>query len=155
VSALRADPDALACYYPCDYSAWRASALAPPRGGLAVEGAGPAALAAAAARHAADMAASDTFAHAGSDNSTVATRIADEGFDTFPLGENIAAGYASVRAVSLAWACSAGHRANVLACGFDAAGTGVAAAAGSTYTIYFSQEFGCTRPDYDCTCPPG
>jgi hypothetical protein len=151
VSALRADPDALACYYPCDYSVWRAAALAPPRAGLA---ASPA-LTAAAARHASDMAATATFAHAGSDNSTVASRIADAGFDTFPLGENIAAGYASVRAVSVAWACSAGHRANLLACGFDAIGTGASAALGTPYTVYYSQEFGCTRPDYACTCPPG
>ena len=101
------------------------------------------------------MAFSGTFSHAGSDNSTVASRIAEAGFDTFPLGENIAAGYATVQSVALAWACSAGHRANLLACGFDAAGSGVSAAAGTPYTIYFSQEFGCTRPEYDCTCPPG
>ncbi len=101
------------------------------------------------------MASASIFTHAGSDDSSVASRIADAGFDTFPLGENIAAGYGSVRAVALAWACSAGHRANLLACGFDALGTGVAAVAGSPYTIYFSQEYGCTRPDYDCTCPPG
>jgi uncharacterized protein YkwD len=113
------------------------------------------ALSSAAGRHARDMASSATFSHAGSDASSVASRIADAGFTTFPLGENIAAGYASVRAVSLAWACSAGHRANLLACGFDAAGSGAAVALGTPYTIYFAQEFGCTRPEYDCTCRAG
>ena len=57
----------------------------------------------AAARHSADMATNNFFSHTGSDGSTVAERSADAGFDTFPLGENIAAGYRSVRAVVLAW----------------------------------------------------
>ena len=43
------------------------------------------------------------FAHDGSDNSTLADRAAGVGFLTFPLGENIAAGFNSVRDLVLAW----------------------------------------------------
>ena len=90
------------------------------------------ALAAAAASHSADMAASDTFSHASSGNrGGLGERASRAGFATFPLGENIAAGYGSVRGAVLAWACSPGHRANLLACGFDAVGSGVAASGAS------------------------
>lgn len=49
------------------------------------------------------MAAANFFAHAGSNGSTLVDRVAAAGFLTFPLGENIAAGYSSVRALVLAW----------------------------------------------------
>lgn len=49
------------------------------------------------------MAINAYFSHTGSNNRTLADRAQEFGFDTFPLGENIAAGYNSVRAAVLAW----------------------------------------------------
>lgn len=49
------------------------------------------------------MAINAYFSHTGSNNRSLQYRAEEFGFDTFPLGENIAAGYNSVRAVVLAW----------------------------------------------------
>lgn len=49
------------------------------------------------------MAVNAYFSHVGTGNRTLQERAEYFGFDTFPLGENIAAGYNSVRAVVLAW----------------------------------------------------
>ena len=49
------------------------------------------------------MAMADYFSHTGSNGSTLVQRVEDQGFDTFPVGENIAAGYYSVRSVVIAW----------------------------------------------------
>ena len=49
------------------------------------------------------MAVNAYFSHTGSGNRSLEYRAEEFGFDTFPLGENIAAGYNSVRAVVLAW----------------------------------------------------
>ena len=49
------------------------------------------------------MAVNAYFSHVGTGNRTLQERAESFGFDTFPLGENIAAGYNSVRAVVLAW----------------------------------------------------
>ena len=40
-----------------------------------------------------------------------------------------------------------------MGCGFDTLGTGVAINDTSAYKIYYTQDFGCSRQDYDCTCP--
>lgn len=40
-----------------------------------------------------------------------------------------------------------------MGCGFDTLGTGVAINDTSAYKIYYTQDFGCSRDDYDCTCP--
>ena len=57
----------------------------------------------AAQQHSSDMAADNYFSHTGSDGSGLEDRAADNGFYTFPLGENIAAGFASIQTVVLAW----------------------------------------------------
>ena len=49
------------------------------------------------------MATQNYFAHTGSDGSGLEDRAANNGFYTFPLGENIAAGYISIQSVVLAW----------------------------------------------------
>jgi uncharacterized protein YkwD len=49
------------------------------------------------------MATNIFFSHTGSDGSGLADRAAANNFYTFPLGENIAAGYDSVRDTVLAW----------------------------------------------------
>ena len=57
----------------------------------------------AAQAHAQDMASHNYFSHTGSDGSGLGDRAADAGFYTYPLGENIAAGFNSVQALVLAW----------------------------------------------------
>lgn len=53
--------------------------------------------------HAEDMATNDYFAHVSLNGDTLVVRVQREGFLTYPLGENIAAGFDSVRTLSLAW----------------------------------------------------
>ena len=55
-------------------------------------------------------------------------------------GENIAYGYSTANAVMQGWLNSTGHRANIENASFRA--IGVAAAASSTGTLYWTQEFG-------------
>lgn len=38
INAVRENPDAFACQYPCNYSAWRNDVLVPSRGGLVATG---------------------------------------------------------------------------------------------------------------------
>ena len=49
------------------------------------------------------MAADNYFSHTGSDGSGLEDRAANDNFYTFPLGENIAAGFASIQSVVIAW----------------------------------------------------
>ncbi len=49
------------------------------------------------------MANNDYFAHVSLNGDTLVVRAQRQGFLTFPLGENIAAGFDSVRTLSLAW----------------------------------------------------
>ena len=66
-------------------------------------------------------------------------------------GENIAYGYSTASAVMQGWLNSAGHRANIENASFRA--IGVAAAASSTGTLYWTQEFG-TSTTGGTTPPP-
>ncbi|KAA6425878.1 MAG: hypothetical protein FRX49_04253 [Trebouxia sp. A1-2] len=154
VNAVRQDPDGFACEYPCTYSDWRADVISPARGALVSSGTvGAEDLDATAIEHSTDMAVNAYFSHVGTGNRTLQERAESFGFDTFPLGENIAAGYNSVRAVVLAWMCSEGHRTNLMGCGFDTMGTGVIQNDTAPYKIYYTQDFGCSLDTYDCTCP--
>ena len=38
INAIRSNPDAFACQYPCNYTEWRASVVNPPRGTLTSSG---------------------------------------------------------------------------------------------------------------------
>jgi len=68
----------------------------------------------AARRHAMDMAVNDFFDHTGSDGSSAADRLRDEGC-TGTLAENIAWGARFDReSVQAAWMDSPGHRRNML-----------------------------------------
>ncbi|KAL3158285.1 hypothetical protein ABBQ38_010530 [Trebouxia sp. C0009 RCD-2024] len=145
VNAVREDPDGFACQYPCDYSQWRSDVISPARGSLISAGTdGADQLDQTAIEHSTDMAVNAYFSHLGSNNRTLQDRAEEFGFDTFPLGENIAAGYNTVRDVVLAWMCSAGHRTNLMGCGFDTVGTGVIQNDTAPYKIYYTQDFGCS-----------
>ena len=119
VNAVRVNPDAFACLFPCDYNAWRDSVVWPPRQALDVSPTGVQQLTRyvqdlqesqhntplirSAIAHAEDMATNDYFAHVSLNGDTLVVRVQREGFLTYPLGENIAAGFDSVRTLSLAW----------------------------------------------------
>lgn len=84
---------------------------------------------------------------------SVADRLLACGYpsSTAGWGENIAYGYASADAVMQGWLGSAGHRANIENASFRA--IGVAAAASSTGTLYWTQQFG-TSTTGGTTPPP-
>lgn len=78
----------------------------------------------AAVGHSADMAVNDFFSHTGSDGSTPAERVEEQGYGWLAIGENIAVGYPTAEAVVAGWMGSAGHRANILNCGYTETGVG-------------------------------
>ena len=67
-------------------------------------------------------------------------------------GENIAYGYATANAVMQGWLNSPGHRANIERASYRA--IGVAAAASSSGTIYWTQEFGTSTTGGSTPPPP-
>ena len=73
------------------------------------------------------MASRNYFSHNSADGTSPSTRITGKfGYPSGFVGENIAAGQQTVLAVCAAWMCSSGHRTNILRCGFDTLGSGVA-----------------------------
>jgi uncharacterized protein YkwD len=101
-------------------------------------------LAQAAQRHSRDMASHNFFSHTGSDGTQVDDRIDDTGYDWRTCGENIAAGYGTIRAVVNAWLASPGHCANIMDPDFQEMGLGKASNAGSDYGTYWTQVFATT-----------
>ncbi|WP_432541923.1 CAP domain-containing protein [Kineococcus sp. SYSU DK002] len=73
------------------------------------------ALVLAADRHTADMAATGTMSHTGTDGSSPRTRLAAAGAFPRIAAENVAVGYDAAAVVD-AWLASPGHRANLLDC---------------------------------------
>ncbi|MDT3398492.1 CAP domain-containing protein [Streptomyces sp. B1866] len=94
----------------------------------------------AATAHSADMAAHQNMSHTGSDGSSPGDRITEAGYDWSTYGENVAYGYATPERVMAAWMASAGHKANILNCGFKEIGVGL-----SQPNSYWTQDFGATR----------
>lgn len=93
----------------------------------------------AAERHVQDMVAHDFLGHTGTDGSTAADRITDEGYEWSAIGENVAAGQASPAEVVADWLSSPGHCANIMSPGFEH--MGLARAQGGSYGVYWAQEF--------------
>lgn len=87
------------------------------------------------------MALRNFMAHSGSDGSTVASRAAAQGFHYTSVGENVAAGQASVAAVMDSWMNSPGHRANILNPAYRFFGPGYAYNSKATYCHYWTQNF--------------
>ncbi len=71
-------------------------------------------LAAAARRHAADMAERDFFDHRTPDGAGLAARIVQAGYGYAHVAENIAAGHERAQEVVASWMLSDGHRRNLL-----------------------------------------
>lgn len=61
-----------------------------------------------------DMAQRNTVSHAGSDGSDVAARVTREGYDWSAVGENAAAGNATLAATLAQWMGSPGHCVNLM-----------------------------------------
>ena len=95
-------------------------------------------LTAAALAHSTDMASMNRMTHTGSDGSDGGLRLTRAGFVWRAWGENVAAGYATVQSVFSGWMASAGHRAQILG---DYAYMGLAAAASSNGTVYWTLDF--------------
>ncbi|GMF35816.1 unnamed protein product [Phytophthora fragariaefolia] len=95
----------------------------------------------AAQSHSYDMARWSFLGHTGSDGSTIENRIDDEGFYWYDVGENVAAGQASVRSVMESWMNSRHHRANILSRDYRMFGCGYAYNPRSGYDHFWTQDF--------------
>jgi uncharacterized protein YkwD len=73
------------------------------------------------------MAARGYFSHTTPDGVEFSTRITNAGYRWSGAGENIAKGQRTAADVMNSWMNSAGHKANILNCGFKNIGVGVAA----------------------------
>lgn len=102
-------------------------------------------LAQAATAHAQDMALRNYFSHTSPSGSTMVTRINATGYAWSAIGENIAAGYASVNAVVDGWMASDGHCANLMNPTFKDAALACVASSTSTYRSYWTLDLGRPR----------
>ena len=96
----------------------------------------------AARLHSQDMADNNYFSHTGLNGSRFSDRARAAGYQGFPAGENIAAGYNSAQAVMAGWMSSSGHRRNILNCSHTHIGIGQADNNSSRYGRYWTQVFG-------------
>lgn len=96
----------------------------------------------AARAHSQDMATQNYFSHTSLDGRTFSQRIRNAGYMASPIGENIAAGYATPQAVVAGWMASPGHCTNIMNSGYRSIGVGYGTYSGSTYTHYWTQDFG-------------
>ncbi|MEV6613237.1 CAP domain-containing protein [Streptomyces sp. NPDC051051] len=94
----------------------------------------------AAQAHSADMASHNTMSHTGSDGSDPGQRITRVGYLWSTYGENVAYGYSTPEQVMAGWMASAGHKRNILDCGYKEIGVGVAQPGN-----YWTQDFGTAR----------
>jgi uncharacterized protein YkwD len=92
--------------------------------------------------HSDDMAGRAGFRHNGSDGRTPFQRMTAAGYDYSVAAENIAAGQPNAASVMTEWLASPGHRANIVDCRFSEIGVGVVNRPGTTYVVYWTQEFG-------------
>ena len=100
----------------------------------------------AAERHSQDMATHNFFDHTGSDGSTLGTRVTATGYLWASLGENIAAGQATVDAVVDGWIASEGHCANLLNPAFSELGLScVSGSSADAYRTYWTMDLGQPR----------
>ena len=93
--------------------------------------------------HSEDMVAHNFFSHTGSNGSDIGQRATAAGYAWSFVGENIAAGYASINTVVGGWMASPGHCANIMNANFNDIGLAcVAGTAGNTYSNYWTMDLG-------------
>jgi uncharacterized protein YkwD len=100
------------------------------------------ALTRAARAHSRDMAAHDFFSHAGSDGSSPGERIARAGYRWRMVGENIASGARTPRAVVAGWLASPHHCTNIMTAGFRQMGVAFAVNPANAQVIDWTEDFG-------------
>lgn len=96
----------------------------------------------AARLHSQDMANNNYFSHVSQDGRTFDQRIQNAGYASNTLGENIAAGPPTAEGAMDGWMNSPGHCVNIMSAPFRAIGVGYGYRSGSTYTNYWTQDFG-------------
>lgn len=99
-------------------------------------------LVSAAYGHSRDMADNDYFSHDSLDGRSMVDRVNASGYAWSTVGENIAAGYATVQRVVDGWMASEGHCANLMNPRFTEFGLACARNEASTYRIYWTQNLG-------------
>jgi uncharacterized protein YkwD len=99
----------------------------------------------AAQRHSNDMATNDFFDHMGSHGSQPSHRVSAAGYAWSTVGENIAAGFSSARAVITGWLDSPGHCANIMNPNFTQMGVARAINRDAEYETYWTQVFAAPR----------
>lgn len=93
----------------------------------------------AARGHSTDMAERDYFSHTTPEGDSPSDRAREAGFPS-GVGENIAMGYPTPKAVMDGWMGSDGHRDNLLNCGYTVIGVGLAYDGHGR--AYWTQNFG-------------
>jgi len=103
-------------------------------------------LAQAADAHSQDMATLNYFSHTSQDGRTLGDRITETGYEWSSVGENIAAGQATVNEVMDAWMDSDGHCANIMKPTFTEIGMAcVPGTSSNTYNSYWTMNLGTPR----------
>ena len=87
------------------------------------------------------MAAQNFLEHEGKDGSTPSQRAQSAGYGLY-VGENIAAGYASVKEVMTGWTNSPGHFKNLIDSEYMHVGFGMASNQETSYKTWWVQNFG-------------
>jgi uncharacterized protein YkwD len=103
------------------------------------------ALQSAASDHSVEMATHNYFSHTGLDGSDAGTRVTRAGYAWSTWGENIAAGYDTVRAVVDGWMQSDGHCANIMNPRFRDMGLACAQSDTSDYGKYWTMDLATPR----------
>ena len=100
----------------------------------------------AGAGHSQDMSTLNFFSHTSLDGRTLTDRVNATGYSWNALGENIAAGYATVDSVMDGWIASDGHCANLMNPSFTEFGMAcIPGAAASNYNTYWTMDLGRPR----------
>lgn len=96
--------------------------------------------------HSEDMALNDFFSHTGSNGTKVSDRTKSAGYESYYVGENIAAGYIEAEEVVRGWMNSPAHSENILNPNYTEMGVGYHYLANDTgeinYNTYWTQDFG-------------
>ena len=91
--------------------------------------------------HSSDMADNNFFSHTGSDGLSVSDRVTASGYSWSSVGENIAAGQATITQVMTGWLDSPGHCRNIMSSRSTEFGSALVNAAESDYSTYWTQVF--------------
>ena len=95
--------------------------------------------------HSSDMASNNFFSHTGSNGLSMVNRIENANYEYRSIGENIAAGQATVESVMSGWLESPGHCENIMSANYTELGAGRSINDNSQYRIYWTQNFGRPR----------